>query len=57
MAAVKPHMDGLTHEMLCVTAELRVQIADFDDYFGPIRGLFWWERHSCARVRTSAPHC
>ena len=45
MAAVTHHMDGLTHEMLGVTAELRDHIADFDDFFRPIRSLFWWERH------------
>ncbi len=45
MAAVMHHMDGLTHEMLRVTAELRDHIADFDDFFRPIRSLFWWERH------------
>jgi putative drug exporter of the RND superfamily len=45
MAAVTHHMDGLTHEMLDVTAELRDHIADFDDFFRPIRSLFWWERH------------
>ncbi|MCW2660013.1 MAG: hypothetical protein JWP83_1165 [Mycobacterium sp.] len=45
MAAVTHHMDGLTHEMLDVTSELRDHIADFDDFFRPIRSLFWWERH------------
>ncbi len=45
MAAVTHHMDGLTHEMLGVTAELRDHIADFDDFFRPIRSLFWWEKH------------
>jgi RND superfamily putative drug exporter len=45
MAAVTHHMDGLTHEMLAVTAELRDHIADFDDFFRPIRSMFWWERH------------
>jgi putative drug exporter of the RND superfamily len=45
MAAVTHHMDGLTHEMLGVTADLRDHIADFDDFFRPIRSLFWWERH------------
>ena len=45
MAAVTHHMDGLTHEMLAVTSELRDHIADFDDFFRPIRSMFWWERH------------
>jgi RND superfamily putative drug exporter len=45
MAAVTHHMDGLTHEMLDVTATLRDRIADFDDFFRPIRSYFYWDKH------------
>jgi RND superfamily putative drug exporter len=45
MAAVTHHMDGLTHEMLDVTNTLRDNIANFDDFFRPIRSVFYWERH------------
>ena len=38
-------MDGLTHEMLDVTATLRDNIANFDDFFHPIRGYFYWDKH------------
>jgi len=45
MAAVTHHMDGLTHEMLDVTDTLRDNIANFDDFFRPIRSFFYWEKH------------
>ncbi|BBN46318.1 MULTISPECIES: RND family transporter [Mycobacteriaceae] len=45
MAAVTHHMDGLTHEMLDVTNTLRDNIANFDDFFRPIRSYFYWEKH------------
>ncbi len=45
MAAVTHHMDGLTHEMLDVTSTLRDNIANFDDFWRPIRSYFYWERH------------
>jgi RND superfamily putative drug exporter len=45
MAAVTHHMDGLTHEMLDVTSTLRDNIANFDDFFRPIRSYFYWEKH------------
>ncbi|MFZ1177970.1 MAG: MMPL family transporter [Mycobacterium sp.] len=45
MAAVTHHMDGLTHEMLDVTNTLRDNIANFDDFWRPIRSYFYWERH------------
>jgi RND superfamily putative drug exporter len=45
MAAVTHHMDILTHEMLDVTATLRDRIADFDDFWRPIRSYFYWEKH------------
>jgi putative drug exporter of the RND superfamily len=45
LAAVTHHMDGLTHEMLEVTSILRDNIANFDDFFHPIRAYFYWEKH------------
>ncbi|MFV0493813.1 RND family transporter [Mycobacterium sp.] len=38
-------MDLLTHEMVKITDKLRDQIANFDDFFRPIRSYFYWERH------------
>jgi RND superfamily putative drug exporter len=38
-------MVGDTIEMQEITNELRDHIADFDDFFRPIRSLFYWERH------------
>jgi putative drug exporter of the RND superfamily len=34
-----------TAETSEITDELRNHIADFDDFFRPIRSLFYWERH------------
>jgi len=38
-------MVGRTHDMLDVTNELRDHIADFDDFFRPLRAYFYWEKH------------
>uniref|UniRef100_UPI00389AFDEB MMPL family transporter n=1 Tax=Mycobacterium sp. HUMS_1102779 TaxID=3383487 RepID=UPI00389AFDEB len=38
-------MVGRTHEMADTTNQLRDQIADFDDFFRPIRSYFYWEKH------------
>jgi putative drug exporter of the RND superfamily len=35
----------LTREMVDVTDELRDHIADFDDFYRPIRSYFYWEKH------------
>jgi RND superfamily putative drug exporter len=45
IAATTHHMDGLTHEMVDVTNTLRDNIANFDDFFRPIRSYFYWEKH------------
>ncbi|MBW0019750.1 MAG: MMPL family transporter [Mycobacterium sp.] len=45
MAHVTDHMDKLTHEMVDVTNTLRDNIANFDDFFRPIRAYFYWEKH------------
>ncbi|OBG23868.1 hypothetical protein A5765_18360 [Mycolicibacterium celeriflavum] len=38
-------MVGRTHEMADTTDELRDSIADFDDFFRPLRNYFYWEPH------------
>ncbi|ORV69833.1 RND family transporter [Mycobacterium gastri] len=42
---VTHNMDTLTHEMVEITNQLRDHIADFDDFWRPIRSYFYWERH------------
>ena len=39
------HLNGTTHELQAITEELRDHIADFDDFFRPIRNYFYWEPH------------
>ena len=34
-----------THDIADITTELRDRIADFDDFFRPIRSYFYWEPH------------
>jgi len=34
-----------THELTAITDELRDHIADFDDFFRPLRNYFYWEPH------------
>lgn len=34
-----------THELEAITSDLRDKIADFDDFFRPIRNTFYWEPH------------
>ncbi len=36
---------GETKEITAVTDELRDHLADFDDFWRPIRSYFYWERH------------
>jgi putative drug exporter of the RND superfamily len=36
---------GKTHDISATTNELRDHIADFDDFFRPIRSYFYWEKH------------
>jgi len=38
-------MVGKTHELQETTDELRDHIADFDDFWRPIRNYFYWEPH------------
>ncbi|SON59025.1 putative transport protein MmpL2 [Mycobacterium simulans] len=39
------HMDHLTHDMSNITDNLRDHLADFEDFFRPIRSYFYWEKH------------
>jgi RND superfamily putative drug exporter len=45
LTATTHSMVGRTHEMVETTNELRDHIADFDDFFRPIRSYFYWEKH------------
>ena len=38
-------MVGQMHEMQVTIDELRDHIANFDDFFRPIRNYFYWEPH------------
>jgi RND superfamily putative drug exporter len=42
---VTSDMVGKTKEMAATTYELRDSIANFDDFFRPIRNYFYWEPH------------
>ncbi|BBX28038.1 MMPL/RND family transporter [Mycolicibacterium alvei] len=42
-------MVGNTHDMLEVTQEMRDNLANFDDFFRPIRNYLYWEPH-CANI-------
>ena len=39
---------GETRDMEVITDELRDHIADFDDFWRPVRNYFYWEPH-CLR--------
>jgi RND superfamily putative drug exporter len=39
------HMVSQTHDIATITDELRDHIADFDDFWRPIRNYFYWEKH------------
>jgi len=45
LVATTHRMVGDTEEMQQITNELRDRIADFDDFWRPIRSYFYWERH------------
>ena len=45
-----------THEMQAITSELRNHIADFEDFFRPLRSYLYWEKHCydipiCSSIR------
>lgn len=43
MASTTHRMVGDTEEMKEITEELRDHVADFDDFWRPIRSYFYWE--------------
>ena len=45
LVATTHRMVGDTEEMQQITNELRDRIADFDDFWRPVRSYFYWERH------------
>jgi RND superfamily putative drug exporter len=45
MEATVHRMVGETRDMEVITNELRDHIADFDDFWRPIRNYFYWEPH------------
>ena len=45
LASTTHHMVGKTREMAAITNELRDHIADFEDFWRPIRSYFYWEKH------------
>lgn len=45
ITATSHHSIGVTKEMAAITEELRGHVADFEDFFRPIRSYFYWERH------------
>ncbi len=55
--AVTHQMTGVTHEIEDKTNELRDHIADFEDFWRPIRSYFYWEKHCydipiCTSIRS-----
>lgn len=45
MVATTHHMVGETHQMEDITKELRNHIADFEDFWRPVRSYLYWDRH------------
>ncbi len=45
LASTTHHMVGETHDMAAITYELRDHIADFEDFWRPIRSYFYWDKH------------
>ncbi|BBY80673.1 MMPL family transporter [Mycolicibacterium pulveris] len=45
MVTTMHDMTAKTHEVQEITEELRDSIANFDDFFRPIRNYFYWEPH------------
>jgi RND superfamily putative drug exporter len=45
LARTTHHMVGETHDMEAITYDLRDHIADFEDFWRPIRSYFYWEKH------------
>jgi RND superfamily putative drug exporter len=56
LTATTHHIVAQTHDIVDTTNELRDHIADFDDFFRPIRSYFYWDKHcfdipSCWSIR------
>ncbi len=49
MVATTQDMVSKTHDMAETTNELRDHIADFDDFFRPLRNYLYWEPH-CVNI-------
>jgi RND superfamily putative drug exporter len=49
MTDITHRMVGQTHELQDTVEKMRDSIADFDDWFRPIRNYFYWEPH-CADI-------
>ena len=45
LADTTHHAVGVTKEMVDITKEMRDHLADFDDFFRPVRNYFYWEPH------------
>jgi RND superfamily putative drug exporter len=45
LTGVTHDLDGQTHQIKADTNDLRDHIADFDDFWRPIRSYFYWEKH------------
>ena len=45
LTATTHSMVGRTHDLVDTTNQLRDRIADFDDFFRPLRSYFYWEKH------------
>jgi putative drug exporter of the RND superfamily len=45
MVATTHRMVGQTHDLQAITGELRDHIADFDDFWRPLRNYLYWEPH------------
>ena len=45
LANTTHHIAGTTHDILAITDELRDHIADFEDFWRPIRSYFYWDKH------------
>jgi putative drug exporter of the RND superfamily len=39
------HLTGQTHDIMTITDELRDHVADFEDFWRPLRSYFYWEKH------------
>ena len=45
LADTTHHAVGVTKEMVDITKETRDDLANFDDFFRPVRNYFYWEQH------------